>query len=150
MDITNPLNTKILSYLARGKFKNTPAFAPWSALPDPWDCCCHGDIVEYFACKIAPALPADCLAVVHSDPALVHPKSGVIFAICLGTEYGLRLPGLLAAEATQAGAKTFTKWSTGDVMDIRRELGEDWVFGAWLPNELIWCKKVYEIFDRAT
>jgi hypothetical protein len=46
-----------------------------------------------------------------------------------------------------AGAKTCTKFSTGD-MDIRRTLGEEWVFGAWLPDELVWSKKSYETFDN--
>jgi hypothetical protein len=77
----------------------------------------------------------------------VHPKTGVIFAICQGTLYGLHLPELLANEAIQAGAKTYKKWSTGD-MDIKRNLGEDWVFGAFLANEPIWCQKAYEIFDH--
>jgi len=94
-------------------------------------------------------LPVDCLAVVHSDPALVHPKSGAIFAICLGMAYCLRLPGSLGIEATRAGAKTFRTWSTGDTTDVRLEFGDDWVFGAWLPDELNWCKKVYEIYDHA-
>jgi hypothetical protein len=83
------------------------------------------------------------------NPALVHPKSRVILAIGIGTQYGLRLPGSLASEAMNAGAKTFTKWSTGGSMDIRLTLGDDWVFGGFLPNEAIWCKAVYEIFDYA-
>jgi len=51
--------------------------------------------------------------------------------------------------AIEGGAKTFVHWSTGDHTDIQKEYGEDWVFGAFLPNELIWCKQVYEMFDYA-
>jgi hypothetical protein len=79
-------------------------------------------------------------------PALVDPESGIILAIGIGTQYGLRLPRPFGINAIKAGAKTVTTWSTGGSMDIQRELGDDWIFGAWLPDEVIWCKKVIEMF----
>ncbi len=147
MDIAHPLNTRILRYLSRGK-RDAPAFAQRSKVPDPYyDCGCHPDIVERLWDQIGAALPADCRCLIHGTPALTQPKSGVILAIGIGTQYGLRLPGSLATDATKAGAKTSTTWTGGGDMDTRRDLGDDWVFGAWLPNELIWCKAVYEMFD---
>jgi hypothetical protein len=118
-------------------------------MPDPYKLCgCHPEIVERLWDQIGAPLPADCRGLVYCNPALVHPKSGVIFAIGLGTWYGLRLPGSLASEAAKGGAKTCFKFSTGD-MDIRRALGEEWVFGGFIPNELVWCKNAYEVFDHA-
>jgi len=148
MNIAHPQNTKGVSYLSRGK-PNTSAFALPSKVPDPYyDCGCHPEIVARLWDQIGSVLPADCRCMIHGTPALAHSRSGVILAIGIGTQYGLRLAGPLAIEAVRAGAETITTWSNGSKMDARRELGEDWVFGAWLSNELIWCKAVYEIFDQ--
>jgi len=81
-------------------------------------------------------------------PALVHPTTGIVFALGLGTQYGLRFPPDLAAAAVRAGAKTFTRWSTGSTIDTREVLGEGWVFGAWLDEEHEWCQKAYEFFGK--
>lgn len=149
MDIGRPQNTTVLSYLSRGK-RDTPAYAPPDAAEDPYyECGCHPEIVERLWDQIGAALPKDCRCLVHGVPALVHPRSGVILAIGIGTQYGLRLPGAFRSEAMRAGARTVTTWTTGGSMDTQRDLGEDWVFGAWLANELTWCHGVYEIFDHA-
>lgn len=156
MEILQPKNTKVLNHLKRDgrlgymacKKPDAPVFALWNSAPDPYrQCGCHPEIVEKLWDQIGAALPADCRGLVYSNPGLIHHKSGVILAIGLGTWYGLRLPGLLMAEAIKAGAKTQTKWSDGNSMDIQVDFGGDWVFGAWLPNELIWCKRAYEMFD---
>lgn len=127
-----------------------PAFARPDSVPDPyWNCGCHPDVVERLWDQIGAGLPSGCRCLVHGTPALVHPGSGAILAIGIGTQYGLRLPGALAADAIKAGAKTRTVWTNGGDMDTQRELGDDWVFGAWLPDELSWFKRVYEMFDHA-
>jgi hypothetical protein len=79
---------------------------------------------------------------------LIQPKSGVILAIDNGTQYNLRLPGFLGAEAIKLGAETCTKWNAGDEMDAKLVLGEDWIFGAFLSEESNWCKKVYELYNN--
>ncbi len=149
MDLSLPQNMKVLAYLSQSR-SQMPAFAPRGSVPDPYyGCGCHPDIVERLWDQIGRALPADCRCLVHGTPALAHPKTGVILAIGIGTQYGLRLPGVLGLEATKAGAKTHTIWSGGSQMDIRHDLGEDWVFGAWLKEELNWCKKMYEISEHS-
>lgn len=110
-------------------------------------CGCHPEIVERLWDQIGPKLPTDCRGLVHSNPALVHSRSGVILAIGMGTWYGLRLPGTAGKEAAKAGAETFMRWSTGDCGDIRLTLGENWVFGGFLADEPLWCKTVYDLFD---
>jgi hypothetical protein len=152
MDVTQQLNLHVLNHLTReGEYmcrKNpgAPVFAPWDSMPDPYRLCgCHPEIVGRLWDQIGPVLPEDCRGLVHSNPALVHPKSGVILAVGLGSWYGLRLPGLFVSEAIEAGAKTCTKFSTGE-MDIRRSLGHDWVFGGFCPSELTWSKRAFEFF----
>ena len=155
MNIVQPLNTKVLSFLlsvARGARRGTPVLemakpnvSIWRP-QDKWGC--DEDVVNRLWREIGATLPEDCRALVHQDPALVPPKSGVILAIGINRDYGLRLPGKLAAEAIKSGAKTYTKWTSGGGMDIQHDLGEDWVFGGWSPNELVWCRKAYEFFDH--
>jgi hypothetical protein len=154
MEITQQLNIGILNYLTHEgdymyrKRPDVPIFAGWNSVADPYrQCGCHPDIVDRLWDQIGAVLPADCRGLVYCNPALVHSKSGVIFGIGLGTWYGLRLPDSLGSEAIMAGAKTCAQFGTG-YMDIRRTLGDGWVFGAWLPDELIWCKKSYETFDN--
>ena len=155
MDLAQPQNTRVLSYLSREnplrslERRKTPIFASCDSAEDPYYACgCHPEIVERLWDRINPLLTADSRCLIYGDPALVHPASGVILAIGLGTQYGLYLPQPLASQARSAGAATSIKWSTGDYMDIQLELGEDWVFGAWLPNELIWCQEVFEKFNQ--
>jgi len=114
-------------------------------------CGCHPDIVEHLWDRIGSKLPADCRGLVYGTPALVHPQ-GVIFAIGMGTTCGLRLPGMLGAEALKDGAKTVEKF--GDhIVDIQSKLGPDWYFGL-LPRpdyfcaDDAWCQLVYEMLDR--
>lgn len=147
MDIVQPHNTKVLTYLSRGK-KDAPVFALPNSARDPYyECGCHPDVVERVWDQIGKALPKDCRCLIHGTPALAHPKSGIILATAIGTQYGLRLPGDLGEAAIKAGAKLCVNWTGGGSLDIRRELGQDWVFGSWSPNELIWCKSVYAMFD---
>lgn len=147
MDISNPENQGVLAYVLRCQ-RAAPAFALPDSVQNPYyGCGCHPDIVERLWDQIGPRLPADCRCLIHGIPALAHSPSGVILGIGIGTQYGLRLPGALGLEATRAGAKLTTRWSTGGEMDIRRDLGDDWVFGAWLPAELVWCKAVYDSFE---
>jgi len=157
MNIAQPQNTKVFKYLTRNggyfrcKSHDSPAFAAWNSVPNPYSSCgSHPDIVEYLWDKIGKALPADCRGLVYGTPGLVQPKSGVILALGNGTQYNLRLPGLLGTEAIKKGAKTHINWTSGSHLDVQKEYGDDWVFGAFLPDELIWCKQVYEIFDYVT
>jgi hypothetical protein len=154
MDMTQKLNVHVLEYLTREggyvklKRPDAPIFAHWNSVKDPYRLCgTHPDVVHRLWDEIGPALPTDCRGLVYEIPALVHAKSSVILALGLGTGYGLRLPGELKELAISAGAKTIAQWSTGRTTDIRLILGDEWVFGAWLPDELIWCKKAYEKLD---
>jgi hypothetical protein len=102
----------------------------------------HPDIIERIW-QLGAAMPQDCRAVVYGAPSLVHPQTGVIFVFGAGTVYFLRLPVALAAEAIKAGAFTNHKWSFGGGMDIRQELGEEWIGGRWLQDEPAWCSRAY-------
>ncbi len=125
-----------------------PVFAPWNSVPDAYSGCgCHPDIVEYLWGRIGVVLPADCRGLVYGTPALVHNKTGIIFAIGFGTICCLRLTGELGAEAVKAGAETIRKLQPEGRLDTQRELGVDWFLGPITPIQPIWSKRLYEIFD---
>ena len=149
MDPTHRANALVPPYLARCR-PEAPVFAAWDDVVNPYyRCGCHPDIVERLWDQIGPALPADCRALVHGIPALVQPQSGVILATGLGTQYGVRVPLDLIADAIRAGAKTTTTWSGGATMDIQQSLGVDWLFGGWRAEELHWGRILYEATDRS-
>jgi hypothetical protein len=110
----------------------------------------HPDIVERLWKQIAPALDPHPHSqwIVCGTPALVQPATGVLLAVAMGTQYCLRLPGDLRKLALQAGCKTIMKWSPGHVTDIELEFGDDWLFGKWLPAEIVWCREAFEIFGQ--
>ena len=127
-----------------------PLFALWDSVPDPYcRCGTHPDIVGFLWDTCGSKLPADCRGLIYGCPVLVHAHSGVIFAIGIGTTCGLRIPGILGAEAVKDGAETVENFATGD-MDIQSELGEDWYFwfGSHTSEPSAYCELVYEMFDR--
>ncbi len=149
MNLAHPANTKVLAYLARGR-SGSPVYSAWDSVENPYyRCGCHPEIVERLWEQLGAALPSDCRCLVHLIPALVQPRSGVILATGLGTQYGVRVPAALVSSALAAGAKTQTTWSGGKTMDIQQDLGADWVFGGWRTDELAWCRSLYETFDSA-
>ena len=130
------LNDKVLQYL-RSIRPGTAVFALWDTVPDAnINCGCHPDIVDWLWVAVGRTLPKDCRCLIHRCPTLVHPESGVIFAIAMGMNYGLRVPQTLHAEVIAAGARTIWNRSAGDSTDIRLELGDDWVFGFGGPAEI--------------
>lgn len=140
-------NAKVLTYLQRAK-QTAPTFV-WHrehSVKAYYESGCHPDIVERIWDQIGAALPSDCRSLVYGTPALVHPASGAVLAIGMGTQYGLRLcePGLSAARAS--GAKTTATWTIGGSTDIVVECGADWVFGCFASDEPTWCRQAYEAF----
>jgi len=144
LDESSEINIHVLRYLAKDRM-GQPVIALPGTVRDPYyEQGSHPDVVERIWDQIGSALPADCRRLVYGSPALVHPMSGVIFVFSMGTAYCLRLSPKSFAEAIEAGAKTYTKWTGGGDMDTQRDLGPHWVFGGWLADEIRWCRTVYD------
>ena len=145
MHIRQALNEGIIRYLERrsGNLNLPDARPPRDNHRDDWECASHPDIVERVWDQLGRALPAECRQVVLGSPALVQPESGVILAIAIGMQYGLRLPTRIAREPLDPSLRTKTVWSGGRQMDIREEFGNDWVFGTWASAEEGWCLEVF-------
>lgn len=147
MDTSNPLNAKLLAHYGRGGRSQVPfVWHRFETAEAYYESGCHPDIVERLWRQIGLALPLDCRSLVYGTPALTHPVSGVVLAIGMGTQYGLRLTRTFRTLAIVRGAKLSIAWTGGGSTDIARELGNDWVFGAWLASEPDWCRQAFEVF----
>jgi len=149
INVDIPRNSLVLAYLTRLHRKRVPLpiVVRREEVDDPYmRLGAHPEVVQRIWDELGKALPRDCIRVVYSTPALVHPENGTIFVLALGTGYGLRLPPPLVEVAIRRGARISLRYTDRDDMHIHRDLGRDWVLGAWLPAEPRWCAKAFEYF----
>ena len=147
MDISDPLNQKVLTYLSARSPDSPLSLLPGESERDPYMYLgSHPDIVERIWKGIGSKLDSDCRLIVRGTPALVQPETGIILAFALGTQYCLHLPDSLAETVLAAGLPTKMKWSNGRVTDIAKKFGEGWIFGKWLKDEIEWCRRAYQEF----
>jgi hypothetical protein len=153
----HPANLKVLASLASQatrQGKELGPIAPADSVKDPYmNCGSHPDAVERVWDQLGGALPESARCLVFGNPALVHPKSGVILAISSGTAYYVRLPRDVVRPPPRPrieGDPFPPEWF-GEIRftDEVRQFGEDWAIGRWLPDELKACLEVYQKFDIA-
>ena len=151
INVDIPRNSIVLAYLTRlhrHRVPLPPVVRP-EEVDDPYmKLGAHPEVVQRIWHELGKAVPRDCIRVVYSTPALVHPENGTIFALALGTAYGLRLPPPLLEVAIRRGARISMRYTEGDDINTHRDLGRDWVLGAWLPAEPGWCTQAFEYFGR--
>jgi hypothetical protein len=147
--IDTPANAAVLTYLQRfGRV--APLVDVPGRVPDPYyQAGCHPDVVERLWDVLGAGLTRKCRRLVCGTPALVHPKTGVVFGLGLGTQYGLRLPGELAGEAVRRGARTTVRWAGGGELETTRDLGADWVLGGYFSEEVGWMQQAFAVFSAA-
>ena len=145
-----PRNSVVLAYLTRPLRQNRvllPIVVRPEEVEDPYTTLgAHPEVVQRIWDELGKALPQDCRSVIHSTPVLAHPGNGTIFVVALGTGYGLRLPPSLVKSAVRRGARISVQYTYGGDMNTHRDLGRDWVLGAWLADEPRWCVKAFEYF----
>jgi len=145
IDTVSPTNRGVLKYLGRGEKSLKAVIAAPNSVKAPYLCQgSHPDIVQRVWDEIGAILPKKCRCLVYGTPAIVHDRTGVVIAICNGTQYNLRLTADDFREAIAKGASTQTRWSRGQVMDSLAVLGVDWIFGGWCKEEERWCCNTYE------
>jgi hypothetical protein len=157
MDLDHPSNAGILRYLGDpGRLARSSSVAreavslPPAGVADPYyRLGTHPEIVERLWDEITALLPADCRRVVHGSPALVHPRTGVIFGFGGGTHtYALRLPEPEREEALRAGAERTHRYMDGSVLDLSG-IGPEWLFCRWFRDEDRWCLAAYRAAEEA-
>jgi|SRR5688572_9758986 len=144
MQIRRPSNEGVIRYLERNGPRIPDVRPPREKGLDYWECGSHPDVVERLWDQLGKHLPMGCRQVVLGTPALVHPGTGVVLAIAMSMQYGLRLPGRILKEGLGPNVRTQVTWSTGGQMDIQQEIGSDWVFGTWAAAEESWCLESFQ------
>ena len=92
-------------------------------------------------------LPMDCRWVVHGTPVLVHPKSGIIFAIAYGQSLcAMRLSSDDARMAVMDELESECTLEDGETL-YSDEIGEEWVFCSWEDYDINWCLKAFHSAD---
>ena len=144
MQIRQPMNEGVIRYLERTRGEPPDVRPPREKSIDYWECGSHPDVVERVWDQLGKHLTVRARQVVLGTPALVHPKSGVVLAMAIGMQYGLRVPARILNEGLSAGMRTQVTWSTGGQMNIQQEIGTDWVFGTWASVEEAWCLETFQ------
>ncbi len=134
-----PENVGVLRYLGHGTNPASVSIHPPTPETDTWRLGAHPDVVEHLWTRLNAALPVDARFLVADTAALVDPRSGLILAVTLGTQYALRLGGAGLAAALAAGHETSHEFRTVDrTLDLAATFGEGWVFGRRDPREGEW------------
>ena len=149
MNLDGPANARVLAFLSERARPGTTAFAlPGDSVDPYYELGSHPDVVSRLWDELGEVLPLDCRGVVYGRPGLVHPGSGVVLALGLGTEYGLRIHADDQAEAILLGLEQSHEYATTrDRIDLSQSCGSDWFFGAWQARERDWCARS---FSRAS
>lgn len=146
MSLQHPDNTGVLRHLGEGGGAGTrlPAsLSPQDALDPYMGLGTHPDVVERLWDEITVHLPEACRWVVYGRPALVHPRTGIVFGFAGGSHtYAMRLPPHERARAIEAGAKLAHTYADGSRLDLAA-IGAEWVLGGWLREEPDWCLAAY-------
>jgi hypothetical protein len=138
-DIGIAANARVLAWLARHR-PGPRTLERFDEVPNAYvGLGCHPDIVERLWTDLNTALPADCRCVLARTPALVHPATGLVLALGIGTQYALRIVATDRSAALAAGLETTTGWAGGQKLDLEAELGAEWLFGGWAKLETAWC-----------
>ena len=144
MPLRQPKNQGVLRYLeGRQPAKKRPAEVRKPTDKDYMESGAHPEIVERLWDQLGARLSIDCRRVIWGSPALLHPTTGLIFALALGTSYAIRLAKKTRQHGLPHGVSTETTWSGGERMNIQTEFGEDWIFGSWNKMEEAWVEEVF-------
>ena len=150
INIGSQTNRGVLEYLSREEKSQNTIIAGPDSVTDPYlRQGSHPDIVQRVWDELGANVPLKCRCLIYGTPALVHDLTGVVIAICNGTQYNLRLTATDFRVAIAKGASTRTLWSNGKEMDSLTELGPDWIFGGWFKEEGQWCRDTYREYGSA-
>ena len=136
---------KTMQTIARGRIApNAPVSQSLDAVTDPWyGLGTHPDIIEALW-EMDDSLPQRCRWVFWGGPALVHPETGVVFAIGMGT-IGIvfRLPPHVIASADPQLARVVQKFNRAPTFDIG-PAGPEWRLIAHEAPRALWCRAAYD------
>jgi len=136
---------KTMQTIARGPIApDPPVSQSLDAVADPWyGLGTHPDIIEALW-DMDDSMPQRCRWVFWGGPALVHPETGVVFAIGMGT-IGIvfRLPPHVIASADPQLARVVQKFNRAPTFDIG-PAGPEWRLIAHEAPRTLWYCAAYD------
>ena len=136
---------KTMQTIARGPIApNPPVSQSLEAVADPlYGLGTHPDIIMTLW-HLDDSLPERCRWVFWGGPALVHPETGVVFAIGMGTiGIVVRLPPHVIASADPELARVVQKFNRAPTFDIG-PAGPEWRLIAQVAPRALWCRAAYD------
>lgn len=136
---------EILDAIAVGRVKPpAPLSLSLAQVDDPlYGLGTHADIIEHMW-ALDQSLPQSCRWVFWGHPSLVHPQTGVVFAVGFGTiGYVMRLPPAILKTANPEQAKIIVTGNPGQMFDIG-PAGPEWRFVTSRAPEASWCRAAYD------
>ncbi len=135
---------QVMTRIAAGPVKPPPPLSQSLAeVDDPYyGLGTHPDIIEHMW-KLDGLLPQRCRWVFWGHPSLVHPQTGIVFAVGFGTiGYVMRLPQPILDTATSDQARVVVTGNPGQTFDIS-PAGPEWRFVNSRAPEAEWCQAAY-------
>ena len=135
----------VMARIARGPTRPDPPMGqPLEAVADPWmGSGTHPDIIAEMW-SLDDALPVRCRWVFCGGPALVHPVSGVVFAVGFGTiGFVVRLPEAVRSAASPDPASAMVAGAPGRTFDIS-PAGPEWRFLRSQAPRQAWTRAAYD------
>jgi len=136
---------KTMQTIARGPIApDPPVSQSLDAVADPWyGLGTHPDIIEALW-DMDDSLPQRCRWVFWGGPSLVHPETGVVFGIGVGT-IGIvfRLPPHVIASADPQLARVVQKFNRAPTLDIA-PAGPEWRLITHVAPRALWCRAAYD------
>jgi hypothetical protein len=123
---------------------NPPISQSLDAVADPWyGLGTHPDIIEALW-DMSDSLPQRCRWVLWGRPSLVHPDTGVVFAVGIGT-IGIvcRLPPQVLVSADPHVARVSQKLNRASTFDIG-PAGPEWRLIGYQAPRALWCRAAYD------
>jgi hypothetical protein len=136
---------RVLDKIARGPIRpDPPVSQSLGEVADPWyGLGTHPDIIEIMW-DLDDTLPKRCRWVFWGRPALVHPDTGVVFAIGIGTiGHVIRLPPQVLETADPRHARIVVSGNPGQTFNVG-PAGPEWRFVSPQPPEAAWCRAAYD------
>ena len=136
---------RVLDKIARGPIRpDPPVSQSLGEVADPWyGLGTHPDIIEIMW-DLDDTLPKRCRWVFWGRPALVHPDTGVVFAVGIGTiGHVIRLPPQVLEAADPRHARIVVSGNPGQTFDVG-PAGPEWRFVSPRPPEAAWCRAAYD------
>jgi hypothetical protein len=126
LDLNQPANRKVLRYLKQMGAKE------WIGV--------HPDILDRIL-ALAAKLPHCVRRSLRGARIVAHRKTGIIVAVGFGTTYCVRV-GSAVKEARRAGLVASERFLDGGRLNVSRQFGPDWLYGAWNRKEREWIQTV--------